>query len=64
MPTELTLWELQEDGSVVQVNEASLSAESQIEDAIESAPELLGTRGPDRWPTGIGAQQRDRSRTT
>lgn len=44
MPTELTLWELQEDGSVVQVNEASLSAESQIEDAIESAPELLGTK--------------------
>lgn len=44
MPTELTLWELQEDGSVVQVNEAGLSAESQIENAIESAPELLGTK--------------------
>ena len=44
MPTEVTLWELRADGSVVQVNEASLSAESQIEDAIESAPELLGTK--------------------
>ena len=44
MPTEMTLWEFGEDGSVSRVKEIRLVAESQIEDAIQAAPELLGMK--------------------
>jgi len=42
MPTTMALWQLGEDGSAVLVPEEPLSAETQIEAAVESAPQLLG----------------------
>ena len=40
----MTLWEFGEDGSVSRVKEIRLVAESQIENAIQAAPELLGMK--------------------
>lgn len=44
MPTEMTLWEFGGDGSVSRVKGIPLAAESQIEEAIQAAPELLGMK--------------------
>ena len=43
MATEMSLWKLGDDGSALRVETSPLDAERQIEEAIESAPELLGT---------------------
>ena len=43
MATRMSLWRLHDDGSAVPVSEEKLATEEQIESALESAPELLGT---------------------
>lgn len=43
MATRMSLWKLNADGSASVVDEERLATEEQIESAVESAPELLGT---------------------
>jgi hypothetical protein len=42
MPTRMALWQLGDGGEAVPIGEERLAAETLIESAVESAPELLG----------------------
>ena len=44
MPTTITLWRIDDDGSAIEVIPGQLDLEDQIEDAIEAAPKILGTQ--------------------